>query len=249
MRQIKRWWWVVLLVPVVAAAGFVGWAESGPKPMSEATAALSPPAGNDDVVATVEDWLIFEPAQRRPSTGLILYPGGRVEALAYGPPARAVAAEGYLVVLVPMPLDLAVLAPNRAAAVQNAFPSIAHWAVGGHSLGGAMAARYAHGHPSLVEGLVLWAAYPAEGNDLSERELDVVSIYGTRDGLATPDKIKASRSRLPEDTRWVPIEGGNHAQFGSYGSQTGDRSAAIGRRQQQGQVVEATVALLEELGP
>jgi hypothetical protein len=70
-----------------------------------------------------------------------------------------------------------------------------------------MAARFAYGHPSAVQGLVLWASYPAASDDLSARELAVVSISGTRDGLATEEKIAASHPLLPAQTRWVTIEG------------------------------------------
>jgi hypothetical protein len=155
--------------------------------------------------------------------------------------ARALAAEGYPVAIVPMPLDLAILAPDRAAAVMAAFPKVAHWVIGGHSLGGAMAARFAHQNLDAVQGLVLWASYPADGDDLSESDLAVSSIYGTLDGLAAEDKIAASRLLLPPDVSWVPIEGGNHAQFGWYGPQDGDSKAAFGQPEQQTQVVAAAL--------
>ncbi len=247
MRYIKRWWWILLLIPLLAMGGFIIWAESTPAPMPEATAALETPAQTDGVVVTTRDWLVFRPMAKEPTSGLILYPGGRVEAKAYAPLARDIAAEGHLVVITPVPLNLAFFAPNRASEVMDAFPSVAHWAVGGHSLGGAMAARFAHRHPSAVQGLVLWAAYPAESDDLSEENLTVVSIYGTRDGLATPETIDTSRPLLPPDTRWVAIEGGNHAQFGWYGPQSGDHPATITRDDQQRQIVAATARLLQQL--
>ena len=247
LSKLKRWWWVILLLPLVAVGGFAAWAELGPSPMSEARAALQRGEADDEVVVDLARWITFRPEGEEVSTGLVFYPGGRVEAAAYAPPARTIAEDGYLVVLVPMPLDLAILAPSRAAEIQDAFPLIESWAIGGHSLGGAMAARYVHQHPGTVDGLVLWAAHPAEGNDLSGFDLDAVSIYGTRDELATPQTIDASRSLLPPRTAWVPIEGGNHAQFGWYGSQRGDGEATISREAQQRVVIEATVALLEEI--
>jgi pimeloyl-ACP methyl ester carboxylesterase len=175
---------------------------------------------------------------------LILYPGGRVDARAYAPAARAIAEAGYLVAIAPMPLNLAVFAPDRAAEVMQAFPEIEQWAVGGHSLGGAMAARFADQHPEAVDGLVLWAAYPAESNGLSDESLEVASISGTRDGLSTPAKIEASRELLPADTEWVAIEGGNHAQFGWYGPQSGDGKADVSREDQQQKIIDATIDLL-----
>ena len=165
----------------------------------------------------------------------------------YAPAAHALAQEGYLVVIVPMPLNLAVFAPDRAADVMAAFPEIGRWAVGGHSLGGAMAARFAYQNPEAVQGLALWAAYPASTDDLSGHPLAVTSIYGTNDGLATEDKIAASRPLLPGNTRWVAIEGGNHAQFGWYGPQSGDGAAVISREEQQREIVAATLELLSGL--
>ena len=247
MRRIKRCWWFLLLIPLLAVGGFVIWAESTSDPMPEAIAAIESPAQTDGVVVQTDAWLVFHPVEEQAVSGLILYPGGRVDPLAYAPAARAVAAEGHLVVIVPMPLNLAFLAPDRANDVKQAFPAVARWAVGGHSLGGAMAARFVHRHPSAVQGLVLWAAYPAKSDDLSQRDLAVVSIYATRDGLATPEEVEASRSLLPPDARWVTIDGGNHAQFGWYGPQDGDNSATISREAQQQQMVHATVGLLQRL--
>jgi pimeloyl-ACP methyl ester carboxylesterase len=128
-----------------------------------------------------------------------------------------------------------------------AYPEIQHWAVGGHSLGGAMAANYAKNHPDTVDGLALWAAYPASSDDLSVSGLHVVSIFASLDGLATGEKIDASRPLLPADTVWVSIADGNHAQFGWYGDQAGDNPATISRQEQQDQVIQATVNLLESI--
>ena len=247
MSRFRKWWWLLLLLlllPVLAVAGFVIWAGTGPEPMPEALAALQ---SDDAVQVETEPWLIFRPASDEPVTGLILYPGGRVDPRAYAPTARAIAEEGFLVVIAPMPLNMAFFAPDRAAEVMAAFPETEHWVVGGHSLGGAMTARFAHQNPGAVAGLALWASYPASSDDLSGNDLAVASIYGTRDGLATGDEIAASRPLLPPDTQWTAIEGGNHAQFGWYGPQSGDNEATISREEQQAQIVDATLRLLLQL--
>lgn len=243
-KRSIRLWWALPLVLLAAIVGFIAWATLIPAPMPEAQLAMQ---SNEQVTFKEEAWLIFQPTENDPTTGLIFYPGGRVDYRAYTPAAQAIAAEGYMVVIVPMPLNLAVLSPERAADVIEAFPRIQHWAIGGHSLGGAMAAQFAHTHPDQVQGLVLWASYPAGSADLSTRDLEVVSIFGTRDGLATGDKIEASRALLPRDTRMVPIDGGNHAQFGWYGPQNGDNEATISRIAQQDQVIAATVELLRDI--
>ncbi len=245
MSRRRRWWRALALLPAVVVLGFVLWAATGPGPMPEALAALE---SDGRVRVERSRWLVFRPAASDPDVGLILYPGGRVDPRAYAPAAREIAAAGYLVAIVPMPLDLAVLAPGRAAAVMEAYPEIDGWAVGGHSLGGAMAANYAAGNPDLVQGLVLWAAYPAGGDDLSDLALAVTSIYGTEDGLTTLEDVEASRPLLPADTEWVAIEGGNHAGFGWYGPQSGDNEATIGRAEQGERLVAATLQLLGRLG-
>ncbi|MGD2049368.1 MAG: alpha/beta hydrolase [Chloroflexota bacterium] len=241
---MRRWWWLLLFIPLLLALGFVVWASTGPEAMPEAQAAL---AADPLVEVEAEQWLAFRPADQEPTTGLILYPGGRIDPSAYAPLARDIAAEGHLVVVVPMPLNLAFLAPNRALEVMAEYPEISNWAVGGHSLGGAMAANFANSHPAAVQGLVLLGAYPAGSDDLSDQDLLVTSIYGTNDGLATLDEILGSEALLPPDTRWVAIEGGNHGQFGWYGSQSGDNPAAISRESQQAQVARATSELLGSL--
>lgn len=112
-----------------------------------------------------------------------------------------------------------------------------------------MAARFVHENPQGVHGkpiagLVLWAAYPASTDDLTQRNLAVASIYGEQDGLAEPETVTAARFLLPASTVWTPIPGGNHAQFGSYGEQPGDHPAGISAAEQETKVVQATTALL-----
>ena len=110
-----------------------------------------------------------------------------------------------------------------------------------------MAAQYAGANPENVDGLVLWASYPAGSNDLSGSGLQVISIYATNDGLATIQDIEASRPNLPDNTRFVAIIGGNHAGFGWYGPQNGDGEAEIAKTEQQGQIVSATAQFLSDL--
>lgn len=248
MLKSRRWLWVVAavvtLLVVVAVGGLIFLNARTARPMPEAQAAMQ---SDTQVEVERDGWLVFRPIDREPQTGFIFYPGGLVDPVAYAPPARALAAQGYLVVIPPMPLNLAVLAPNEASNVIAAYPAIQHWVIGGHSLGGAMAAQYADQNPDAVDGLALWAAFPAAANDLSEQDLQVTSIYGTLDGLATPAEVRAAQPQLPAATTWVPIEGGNHAQFGWYGPQRGDNEAAISRVEQQKQAIAATAALLAQV--
>jgi len=240
----KRWLWLLLLIPVIVVGGFVAWASMAAQPMPEALAAMQSDA---QVNVTANKWLVFSPVGEEAETALVFYPGAKVDPRAYAPAAHKLAAEGYMVVIAPMFLNLAFFGSDQANDIIAAYPNIQNWAIGGHSLGGAFAAHYAHDNPTKVEGLVLQAAYPPDSDDMSKQDIDVVSISGTLDGLATPSKIDASKKLLPDDTRYVAIEGGNHAQFGWYGPQDGDNTATISREAEQDQVVEATEKLLESL--
>jgi dienelactone hydrolase len=238
---------VILAILAVVAAGFVIYTKVktlGPEP--EALAALE---STDDVEVTTDGLLVFRPKNSVPETGFIFYPGGLVDPRSYAPMARDIASAGHLAVIVPMPFNLAVFSPGKAAGVIEEHPGVQNWAIGGHSLGGAMASRYARQNPNSVSGLALWAAWPADSDDLSGSDLAVTSIYGTEDGVATVEEIENSRRLLPADAEFVPIPGGNHAQFGWYGPQGGDNPAAISPAEQQAQIVAATVALLERLQP
>jgi len=232
------------LILILVIGAFVLWAENPLGPMTEALPALQ---SDSAVQVQTGQWIVFEPTGATPTTGLIFYPGGRVDARSYAPPMRIIAQNGYLAVIVPMPLNLAVLGINRADEVRAAFPQIQHWAIAGHSLGGSMAAAYLSNHPGVIQGLILWASYPASGDDLTARNLLTTSIYGTLDGLATPDKVLGAATLLPAETIWVPIEGGNHSQFGWYGDQPGDNPAAISRQDQQKQIVSAVLQNLQSI--
>ena len=241
---MRRHWRLILgviaaVLLVIGVAGYV-WLSDLADPMPEAEAAM---VSSQAVSVTTEPWLTFAPLDPA-TTGFIFYPGGRVSAEAYAPPVRALAEAGYLGVITPMPFGLAVLDQNAADGVIEAHPDIERWVIGGHSLGGAMAAQYAAGHGE-VDGLALWAAYPPDGTDLSASDVLVTSISASEDGLATPAEIEASAAQLPADTTFVEIAGGNHAQFGWYGEQDGDGQATITREAQQEQVVSATLTLIE----
>ena len=241
MRILRRALLIFLVLLLIVAGGFTLWGLTPTQPMPEALAALQ-----SDTLVSVETGavLAFTPNGETPQTAFILYPGGHVDYRAYAPLARAVAEQGYQVFVPRMPLSLAVLSPAKADEIIAAHPEITSWTVGGHSLGGAMAANFAISRSSVVQGLVLLAAYPASSDDLSQSPLQVLSIYASLDGLATPDQIDASRALLPPETIWLKIRGGNHAQFGWYGVQTGDNPAEISRAEQQAQIVQAITAFL-----
>ena len=241
MKIIKRILLVLLVVVALAGIGFVIWAETPLGPEPEALAALE---SDSQVTVTIDDYITFEPTDVQPTTGFILYPGGHVDYRSYAAPLHELAAQGYLVILVPVRLNLAFFEINAAQAPIEAHPEIEHWVVGGHSLGGVASAMFAKDNPE-IDGLIFWASYPAD-DSFKNSDINVVSIYGTND-MAGVEKFEETKSLLPQDTQFIVIDGGNHAQFGDYGTQPGDNPATISSTEQQKQVMEASVNFLREL--
>lgn len=166
---------------------------------------------------------------------LIFYPGGKVQETAYAPLLRQLAEEGMDVFLVRMPLRLAVFGVNKAGEALKETDDYARVYIGGHSLGGVMAARYAAEHGEELDGVILLASYATQPLPQS---LPVLSILGSEDGVLNRGRYEKNRPNLP-NLQEIVIEGGNHAQFGSYGSQQGDGEASIDPAMQWSQTAKA----------
>jgi hypothetical protein len=235
--------WTIIILPILAIAGFSIWAFTPLGPMEEALSALE---SSQDVIVEQDEWIVFSPVDNRQKTGLIFYPGGRVDPRSYAPAAHEIAAMGFQTVIVPMPFNLAVFGADKALEVIEEFPDIDRWIIAGHSLGGSMAARFVLNHLEIVDGLVLWAAYPASGDDFNNANLKTASIFGTHDGLVSIEDIQSARLLLPVGNLETIIEGGNHSQFGWYGEQSGDNPAEITRDEQQIQIVGATLQVIQD---
>lgn len=183
--------------------------------------------------------LVFYPDPAE--AGLIFYPGGKVEYTAYIPLMETLASEGVLCVLVKMPGNLAVLNMDAAEGIPEMF-DIGTWYIGGHSLGGSMAASYLADHTDNFEGLILLGAYSTA--DLSNSGLEVLSLYGSRDLVMNREKYVKYRENLPSDLTETVIEGGCHAYFGMYGAQEGDGIPTITNEAQIAITAEAICDLV-----
>jgi hypothetical protein len=235
---------LLVIIPILSFGLFAVWAYTPLGPMSEALDALeSTPAVNVDNTS----YITFTPTAQWKETGLIIYPGGRVDPRSYAPTAMEFAENGYLTIIVPMPFNLAVFGIGKASNVINQYPQVENWVIAGHSLGGSMAARYALENPEYINGLALWAAYPAGNDDFSTSKIITTSIFGTEDGLVGEEDISRAVSLLPDSNLFQDIIGGNHAQFGWYGDQSGDNPAKISRDVQQNILISTTLEILSDI--
>ena len=187
-------------------------------------------------------------------TGLLFYPGGLVDPHAYIPTLQGLAVEGYTIVIVKVAANLAITSTNKAESCKANFPEIEQWVLSGHSLGGAVTCIDIHNNPLQYVGAVLMASYTNDNANLADWDGAVLSLFGEKDGLATPETIRENEGLLPTgitieqltdmptnptggQTIYHQITGGNHAQFGSYGAQDKDGIASITRAEQHTEVV------------
>lgn len=184
--------------------------------------------------------IVFEPEGA--TKGFIFYPGGKVEYTAYIPLMQACAEEGILCVLVEMPFNLAVFDVNAADGIQKEYPEIEEWYIGGHSLGGSMAASYIAENAKEYEGLILLGSYSTA--DLSDTDLAVLSGFGSEDKVMNREKYDKNKSNLPNDFIEFVIDGGCHAYFGMYGAQEGDGTPTITNEEQIRITVENIVKVM-----
>ena len=187
--------------------------------------------------------LVFYDKDVELKTGLIFYPGGKVENNSYEPLMVGCASEGFLCIVVNMPFNLAVFDIDKADEIKQRYSNIESWYIGGHSLGGAMAASYLESNYEDYSGLILLGSYSSV--DLSNTSLEVLSIYGSNDGVLDFDKYNECRNNLPINFKEHIIYGGNHAYFGVYGEQDGDGLAKIENEEQINLTVDLIVSLMK----
>ena len=175
-----------------------------------------------------DETIVYKPENAQ--TGLIFYPGGKVECDAYLPLMEACASKGIMCLLVKMPYNLAVLRMDAAEGLQEMYPDIESWYIGGHSLGGSMASSYIKKSGDVFDGLILLGSYSTV--DLSEKNIGVLSVYGSEDKVLNKDKYDECKANLPASFREKIIKGGCHAFFGMYGNQEGDGKPTISNERQ-----------------
>lgn len=240
MKRKKRWPIVLgFVITVIAALAVVFFVYTAQYYHADNEAVQALGGNNIITVQKTDDEMIFRPQSGDSKKGFIFYPGGKVEDTAYAPLMKDLAKKGYTCIIVKMPFNLAVFNMNASDEVIKNHPEITSWYIGGHSLGGAMAASYAAEHSNEISGLALMGSYSTK--DLKATSLKVVSIYGSKDGVLNREKYKENKVNLPSTFKELCIEGGNHGNFGNYGAQKGDGQAEITAEEQQ-QITADTIA-------
>ena len=196
-------------------------------------------------VETARNMVIFRP--QNPQAGFIFYPGGKVEYTAYAPLMRSLAEEGIACIITKMPFNLAVMDTNAADKAVKLLGDVDKLYIGGHSLGGSMAASYIDKTKYDFDGLVMVAAYSTA--NLSDNDINVLLVSAGHDNVINHKKETKYMDNLPETAWGYHISRGNHAQFGSYGVQKGDGVAEISAAEQQQFAAEEIVNFIMQKEP
>ena len=97
--------------------------------------------------------------------------------------------------------------------------------------------------PSTEQALIFYPG--ARVDEIGDGE-KVLLIRGSNDTVLNIKKYEEGLKLVPGNARELVIEGGNHAQFGDYGTQSGDGEATITVEEQQKQTADF---ILKELVP
>lgn len=233
----------ILVIVLIGAAGFIYYVSDYYPADSYALAALNSTESYN--VSNTADFITFTPNTPKNSTGIIIYPGGKVQAESYSIIASKLAENGYITVIVRMPFNLAFFGSEKANTVIANHPEISSWVMVGHSLGGVFASDYAVNHPEKIRGVIYLASYPSA--NASNATFKALSLRGSRDNLTQPEDISKNLDKFPKNTLFTTIEGGNHYNFGNYGTQSGDNNSTITREEQQNQTLKAILEFLKTL--
>jgi Alpha/beta hydrolase family len=232
-----------LIVFLIAIAAFTYYVSDYYHADNTAIAALKSTESYN--VVDTNNAITFTPIENKSTTGIIFYPGAKVQAEAYSVIASKLAKNGYTTIIVKMPFNLAFFGVNKADDIIAKHGEINSWVIAGHSLGGVFASEYAINHQDKIKGVIYFAAYPS--SNATNVTFKALSIRGSLDGLTTSKDISENLNKFPANTTFITIAGGNHYNFGDYGVQQGDNNSTITREEQQNKTVNYVLEFLRNL--
>jgi len=247
IRALK--WTGIAVVGLVALTFGALFQQKAARHADASPLALAAAVSDDEVRVDEGAHLTFRPLKVPERMGVIVYPGAFVDIRGYAPTLKPLASAGYRVVVTPMPFELSILAVDRALEAMAANPDVTRWAILGHSIGGAAAGSFAHGHPDAVDGVIIWDSYPPSTSSLAQFPKPAWHIHRATPDGAAPAQFTAQRGTYPPGSTWVPIPGGIHMNFGSFsgGGYVEDWAASISQEEQHRLVIAATLRALAEI--
>lgn len=171
----------------------------------------------------------FEPSTLT-EYGVIFYPKSKMEAEAYYPLMRSLAARGVVCMVAEAPARMSALGKDAAYGMNMRYPEITKWYIGGHGDSAKTAAAFAAENTDFVTGVLLLGGYTSA--DLSGTGLRTVSVYGSKDGILDMKAYEKSKAKLPVSNAEYVIDGGCHTYFAACSLLSGDGTPDITFEQQ-----------------
>lgn len=179
---------------------------------------------NDTASYIAEDkgsYIAFSSKGNSKDVAFVFYPGKKIEAKAYSPIAGKIAEKGFDVFIAKMPLNIAFFNLNAADKIIN-NEKYTSYVIGGHDLGGEIASTYALKNSENIKGLILLASYPNDNTSFKNKDMKVISLYGSEDKIVNIEKVEESKNQFEKNAVLDIIKGGNHSFFGDYGKEKND---------------------------
>ena len=227
-KWLKRISMGVFILLGVLIAAFMIWAQFDYGPTDEAKKYEGESVGQG-----------YQFGDPKSETGFIFYQGAKVDPAAYSYIGQQLAEKGHFVMIPKLPFNIALLNANEGLSIIDDHPDVKRWYLIGHSLGGSAASTIL-GDSSKIKGIIFLASYPIDAIDTPS-----LTVYGGRDGVLPVKDIEASKANVRSGATFHLIKDGNHANFGMYGKQKGDKSSLLSAKEQQDETLTVIEAFLK----
>lgn len=196
-------------------------------------------------VIETDDQITFKSNASNNKVEIIFFQGGLTDPKAYAPLCKKIAENGFTCHLIKMDWRLPQYDYQKISKLFNLKER--KYIIGGHSQGGKMAAQFVYENPNVIKGLFLMGTSHPRDVDLSSQNIPSIKLYAENDGLASVEEVMANKIKLPKNTKFVLIKGGNHSQFGYLGNLLMDNSADISLEEQQQQTFDNLINFMNEI--
>jgi len=202
---------------------------------------------NDNEITIIElkDEITFLANNSKNKNEIIFFQGGMTDPKAYAPLCRKIAKKGFTCHLIKMDWRMPKWDYQKIGKLFDLKKGT--YIIGGHSQGAKMASQFVYENPGLMKGLFLLGTSHPRDFDLAQRILPTIKIYGELDGLASVSEVMENKNKLPKNTTFVEIKGGNHSQFGYLGNLLTDETAEIDLSEQQRLTEEALIEFFNKI--
>lgn len=233
---------VVILLLLTAFKLYVDHSYEPSHPMETYQAMTTYEIENSDNAIAIQN---TDAIARNDAIGFIIYGDERVERECYLPLMIALADAGYCAYLPTTFGNLPILNQEGAEYVIRTYKSVKTWYIIAHGKACPFAARYAKSHSSKINGLI-YLGGASYHTDLSDQDLALLSITGSRDSLVDPQRIEAAKANDPVGSAYFSIEGGNHTGFLDTSLMKGDTPSQISVAEQIEQTVFAITSFVQQ---